>query len=606
MKKSKRKARRLPPKALKAVERGLRALQAGDMGTAETALRTAVKIAPRYEEGCFQLALLMARTGRLDAATQLVRETVGGGTKSARICALQTRLLTESAALDEALEAALMWSRLAPDDSEALVQVGRLQLRCGDYNAAAAAFGSALDKNPGWLDGHFEHALALLQAGRDDEVRAVLEHVLAAHRGNLAVTVNVSVTYRLLGDVERAMAIIKHAETLAPDDVDVLQNLGLSYMDTGDIDKAEVSFEKALVEKPSDAGIWYNRVRVRRFSAGDEDIVEALERAVMMPGRAPLEQATAEFALGKVLNDLGHYEKAFARFGAGNRLRAQLSKYDPQAAVERARRIMDTWPDAVEVGAMANPTTQVPTFQAPTLVLIVGMPRSGTTLVEQILSRHPAIHAAGEQRQLPSLIQQLQRLQEGEYPEVARLVSAAQWCELRGEQQRKLARRAGGKPLITDKLPTNFEHLGLATHVYPGVRIIHCRRNAMDTCFANYIQFFTEGHDYAYDLRHIAHYYRLYRELMSHWEQTLIAPMLHVDYEAVVDDLPAEARRLVDFLGLGWEPACAEHTGARRAVATASNWQVRQPIYQDAKYRWKRYGALLTPLQEALREYAVN
>ena len=180
------------------------------------------------------------------------------------------------------------------------------------------------------------------------------------------------------------------------------------------------------------------------------------------------------------------------------------------------------------------------------------------------------------------------------------------WGQLAAGLSRTLRRLGTGRALVTDKLPTNFTQLGSVLRLLPNTAVIHCRRHPLDTCLSNFIQYFTEGHLYSYDLEDTAHFYGLYRRLMAHWEAVLPVPFLSIDYESVVHDVEGEARRLIEHLELPWHDECARPAGATRAVATASNWQVRQPVYQDAARRWERYGDLLDPLRRALQAEVPN
>jgi hypothetical protein len=231
------------------------------------------------------------------------------------------------------------------------------------------------------------------------------------------------------------------------------------------------------------------------------------------------------------------------------------------------------------------------------------MPRSGTTLVEQILASHPRVHGAGELTTLFDFICAMEEPGAGgvKYPEI---IAAAGDAELQRRARQYLDTLEAIEPQaprVTDKMPTNFFHLGFIAAMFPRAHIVHCRRDAMDTCLSNFVQMFTEGHYYSYDLSDIATYYRGYEQIMSYWRDVLPIRMYEVQYETLVDDQERISRELIDYIGLEWDDRCLAFHETRRAVRTASNWQVRQPIYKTARKRWKNYERELTQLKSDLQ-----
>jgi len=282
--------------------------------------------------------------------------------------------------------------------------------------------------------------------------------------------------------------------------------------------------------------------------------------------------------------DVGDADQAFARLNAGNRRVRGSLVYDVEADVSCFKAIADAFTsDVMNLFAGAGDTSEHPVF-------VVGMPRSGTTLVEQILASHPDVHGAGE-------LNLLSEVSGGAlFPTLGRELPA--WGRAYAE---RLAALAPGKRRVVDKMPSNFQFLGLIQLMLPNARIIHCRRDPIDTCLSCYSRKFADRQDFSYDLRDLGRYYRAYEDLMDHWRRLLPHDrLLEVRYEDLVNDLRTEAERLVAFCGLEWNEACLDFHRTDRPVQTASVNQVRQPIYRSSVSRWKQYARHLEPLLGAL------
>jgi hypothetical protein len=236
-------------------------------------------------------------------------------------------------------------------------------------------------------------------------------------------------------------------------------------------------------------------------------------------------------------------------------------------------------------------------------VFIVGMQRSGTTLTEQIAASHPQVYGAGELEHIRRIAGMIKI---GRPESTVRQLTSADSLALAGDYLRKVREIGGDALRIVDKMPHNFQYLGLIAILFPKARIIHCTRDPMDNCVSCFTQSFTGHHGYNTDLRQLGLYYREYRRLMDHWRRVLPIPMLEIDYEEMVADQETQSRRLIDFLGLDWDPACLNFHETDRSVQTASRWQVRQPIYKTSVKRWKDYEKHLGPLKKALGELAAE
>jgi tetratricopeptide (TPR) repeat protein len=417
----------------------------------------------------------------------------------------------------------------------------------------------------------------LIAAARYDEAEACLRPLVVVEPGFVAGHVLLARLLRVLGRFEESLDSLTRALALAPDDPDVLIALA----------------EHHGADLPDDL---LGRLRA------------AAERA------AGHGATTTRFALAQALDARGAHRAAFAEFIRANDIRrAALAGagrvYDPA----RQERDIDRLIAVFTADFFTQAQAQAAGFRSELPVFVTGMPRSGTTLVEQILASHSAAHGAGELR----LVGDITALLPGQigprgdgdetplYPECLAPLPADTLRRIAEDHVDRLAAlaQAAGRPgarRVVDKQPLNFLHLGLIALLWPQARIVHCRRDARDTLLSCYTQSFETPYAWCWDQDSLAHFYRQYDRLMAHWRRVLPIPMLEVGYETLVGDFAGEARRLVDFTGLRWEDACTDFHQTDRPVATASVFQVRRPVYSSAIGKWRRYEAELQPLIKGL------
>jgi Flp pilus assembly protein TadD len=408
--------------------------------------------------------------------------------------------------------------------------------------------------------------------------------------------------YLDLGRDEEALEASRRALELRPDSADALNELGLAHADRGDFDDAISCYRRALEIEPLHFHAALNLAKSQRFSSGDEPDVALVERALAAPGIDPSSCSDLHFALGKINDDCGRYEAAFGHYQEANRGRANLHRHDPDDFVEDVSRLIEVFDAGFfgERGDFGDPS-ELPVF-------IVGMPRSGTTLVEQILSAHPAAYGAGELSDMADLARGLrQRLgSDADYPACVPQMDAATAGAAASEYLASVSARAPDAARVTDKLPGNFLFLGLIALLFPRARIVVCRRHPLDVALSIYFTDFRAGHHYSYQLDHIAAQYQQFSRVMDHWRRVLPSPVLELRYENLVTDPEAQIRTLLEFCGLEWDERCVRFQEVRRPVHTASFWQVRQPLYATSVGRWRRYERYLEPLKTALGPLAVG
>ncbi len=468
--------------------------------------------------------------------------------------------------------------------------------------AARSQFAAALR----WLDmlasvapqdprGLAARALALKQLGRLEEAREAAERAAAIHPRDAEARADVQ---NALGSVlveqglfEEGIAAFDRAIALESASKEKAMLGRAAALETfGKGEEAAQAFDRILEVFPRSAGAWSGRAEHVKFAADDPAI--AAMQALLAPDapQTHADRMALNFALGKAFLDIGDSEAAFRHLGEGNRMKRAVTPYDAASHRKWFAGVAEAFSaELLERFADQGFRSSMPIF-------VVGMPRSGTTLIEQILASHPAVHGAGELNDIQRLAEQA-----GGMPGCAPLLDRARLARMGEDYVARVGALGQGKAHVVDKMPHNFLYAGLISLILPQAKIIHSRRDPVDTCLSCYTKLFVGALDFAYDLTELGRYHRDYQALMAHWRAVLPAShFLEVDYEAVVEDIEAEARRMLDFLGLPWDPACLEFHRTERPVLTASVNQVRQPIYRSSRGRWRKHAEHLGPLLQAL------
>ncbi len=399
------------------------------------------------------------------------------------------------------------------------------------------------------------------------------------------------------GNFDAAETLIAKAMALQPDNAIFHHNLAYVLGAQSRSEEAEASYRRAIALDPDYAEAHFNLAQSVRAQPGDP-LIASVERLLAKPGLSASARCYLGFAAGKVYDDLGDHDRAFRHFLAGNR--AKGARPNPAYSSAYLDRILETCRHAPLVG----PPKPVAGQTDP--VFIVGMPRSGTSLVEQVLASHPAVFGAGELPYIDRIAEALGSHCDGEavYPECLSAVPEAVRAGFAATYRKESLAAAADAKLVTDKAPLNFRHLGLIALLFPGARIVHCRRDPLDTCLSCFFQNFAKGQEYSFDLAELGRFYRAYRKMMAGWAEVLPIEVLDLDYEELVADLEGVGRRLLAYCGLDWHPDCARFFETRRPVLTASRVQVRRPLYSSSIGKWRRYAGHLRPLIEALGPYA--
>lgn len=468
----------------------------------------------------------------------------------------------------------------------------------GRAEEAEGCWRQALRLAPDLADAHYSLALLLHEQRRPDAAIDGYREVLRIDPRHVPALNNLGSALARLGRLEEALHCYEQAVSLNPDHAAAWHNLGRALGEVGRFDQAHRALEQAIQLTPRQRRARYYRslANLKRIEPGEPHLPEMEALARELPALPDADRVQLHFALGKAYGDLGRRERSFEHLLAGNAAKRAQTPYDEAATLQQFERIAAAFtPELLAARRGGGDPSNVPVF-------ILGMPRSGSTLAEQILASHPEVHGAGECEEFKNLVESV-RLPDGRplLPDAVAGLSDAGLRQLGGDYLKRLRARAPDAPRISDKTLDNFLHVGLIHLALPQARIIHTRRDAVDTCLSCFSQLFNGYHPYAYDLAELGRYWRAYDRLMAHWRRVLPAGvMLELDYEELVGDPEGQTRRLLDHCGLGWNQACLDFHRSSRPVHTASVMQVRQPIYRSSVQKWRAYGELLRPLLDAL------
>lgn len=552
----------------------------GRYGEAEQVLRNALDVQPENPDLLGNLGAALKELGRIDDAAGILQAAVDAGPGSpmaysnlAAVLLRQGQLARAEAACREAL-------RLRPDFPDALNNLARVLVMAGRYQDAVGVCRQALSLAPDFSQARINLASALIDLGRYEDAAENCRAVLKIQPENAEAHINLGQAYYVLGRHEDAFAAFEKAVDLAPDNPVALCNYGNVLRDLGRHAEAHQNYSRAIEKHPGSAIAHLGLSRMKSFSRDDPQIAE-MERQLQSGRLSNRDKVRMNFALAKAHDDLDRTDAAFARYLEANRLHRATFEYDladERALFERIKR-ESLGPVEPAAGGAGRP---VPVF-------VLGMPRSGTTLVEQILASHSQVWGAGELNFLEHAIASVPSAHPTRYPEIGRRYRAA------------LDELAVSEPYVTDKMPLNFRWIHFITAALPDARIIHVRRDPRATCWSIFTQLFgAVGNRYGYDLAELARYYLLYRDLMAFWDRTYPGRIHHLDYEVLTTHQERETQRLIAFLGLDWEEACLDFHLTERRVSTISTGQVRNRMYAGSSDRWRRYERHLAPMLEIL------
>jgi len=535
---------------------------------------------------------------------------------------------------DKAIEYYRQVVSLNPSYLESINNLGAVLVEQEEYEEASATLIRALQLNPNYAEAHCNIAHAFIGQEQYDQALVSFATAISLKADYAEAYIGRSRVQQELNQLANAEAAAKQAIKLEPDNSDAHALLGGIYVESNQLDDAKIAFDLAFALDPENGralvGLGTLKMQTGDISEAEDYLHQALaiddenisarisiaqaKKVVAdddnflkleeeIPNLMTMNQAKAmpiHFALGKCYEDLKMDRKAFPHFIKGCAIKRSKIDYDPDAQDKNAQSVIDFFSKEKidQLSGAGNPST--------TPVFVLGMPRSGTTLTEQIISSHPAVYGAGE---LPDLLQlantPLPPSQVQGYPQSLQNLSKESLTSLGNQYIERTKNHASGEQHITDKMPANFFCVGLIHLMLPNAKIIHIRRNPIDTCLSGFSKLFNNGQAHSYDLAELGRYYRNYNKLMKHWHSVIPSDnFMEIQYEDLVADNEKKSRELINFVGLEWDEACLNFHQNKRAVRTASITQVRKPIYQSSIAKWKRYEEYLGPLLAALGDLA--
>lgn len=604
------------------------AFQAMRLREAEDLGLKILTISPGYPPALQMLGMIAGRTGRTALGIDLLRKVVRIEPQAVDARVELAELLRKDGNAEEAIAQYQEAIRLRPDDAGAYNVLGltyladrrlpdavvcfergiairpdvailhhnlgmTLQLQ-GRPRDAETSFQRAIVLAPGLADAHARLGHLKMVQGESEQAFACFRRAIETQTSSVDGRVQLARVLMDVGQVGAAEDCLRVAITSEPNAADAHEELGNVLRQLGRFDEAVGCFERAIALQPLRTSAHLGIALSARFTPADRPLIERMEALLQDSRLEDRDRANLHYALGKARDELAEYELAMRHFEVANliafaRLMISGRAIDRRRHADTIERLIATFTsEFLTRHAALGMNTELP-------ILIVGMIRSGTTLVEQILSSHPKVGAGGELHYWGDRGVEVKGAASGNLDSVAA-------NKLAGDYLRLLRAAAPGAERITDKMPTNFLLLGLIHMVLPGARIIHCRRNPLDNCLSLYFTPYPRSPDYAHDPGNIVFYYEQYARLMAHWLRVLPTDrILEVDYEELVADPERVTRQMIAFCGLDWDDSCLQHERNARAIRTPSQWQARQPMYQTSVARWRNYEPWLGEFRRLFR-----
>lgn len=557
--------------------------------------REVLRASPGDPDAYRLLGAALRRTGEDEEAEKAELDAIAASVHDpALIRAAEALLDNDLPAAEQILRPRL---KAKPTDVAAIRMMAELAARLGRLADSENLLRRALELAPAFAAARANLATVLYRQGRPVEAIAELERLETAGPGDPAQMNLKAAALGRIGSYEEALALYRQVLDRHPDQPKVWMSFGHVLKTVGRTEDSIAAYRRAIALAPTLGEVWWSLANLKTL-AFDEADVEAMEAAFATSGLTDEDRLHLQFALGKAREDRGETERAFACYAEGNRIRRTQIHYDPEETSDHVRR---------------STALFTPEFfaeregwgcDAPDPIFVLGLPRAGSTLVEQILASHAEIEGTMELPDLPALARRLGgrgRGQTSVYPEILAGLDREAVRAL-GEEylDRTRVQRKTDRPFFVDKMPNNWAHVGLIRLILPSARIVDARRHPLACGFSNFKQHFARGQTFTYDLEEIGLYYRDYVELMAHFDQAVPGHVHRLIHERLVADPETEVRRLLDFVGVPFDPACLRFHETDRPVRTASSEQVRRPISREGLDRWEAFERWLGPMKAAL------
>ncbi len=561
----------------------------GQYKEAEELYRKSTEIRPSHAMSHNNLAIVLMDLLRFDEAVTAARYAIAFDPNNAEAYANMSIALRESGEIEQAEEAARQALRLDPDSAETRIDLADILFMSDRLDEAETLFNEAMELTPDSSRLYIKLSSVLERMNRTEEALEAIDKAVALSPEMPEVYHRQAMIHFMSHHIQKALASLEKALEIEPKFAAAMATKSEILQAHGDMEGARIAARKGLEINDKIPFIYYTLSKVKKFTEDDPDFIAMKELDANSEKYGKVQTMSLQYALFKAYENIGDYEKAFEHLKKGSDIKRSYSVFNEDMQYMIFKTITDTYTkEYIESFKGKGNDSDIPVF-------IVGMPRSGTTLTEQILSSHPDVFGAGELYNLSDVEQKHGLLNQenckklgDKYLDLTRAI----------EENSQKAKR------ITDKMPSNYMRIGQIVATLPNAKIIHCRRNPMDTCLSCYKQLFARGHYWSYNLKEMANYYKHYENMMAHWRKVLPKErFLEIDYEETVQNLERQARKLIDYAGLDWNEACLTPHKTKRSILTASKGQVRKPVYTSSIDAWKRYKKQLEPLSNELKEF---
>ena len=558
--------------------------------------REIVRAAPGNADGWRLLGAALRRSGEELEAEEAELEAIAASVNDPQLLRAGKALVEGELAVAEHILRPHLKEK--PTDVAAIRMMAELAGRLGRYKDAENLLRRALELAPAFTAARANLATVLYKQGRSADAVEVLDTLLGDDPENPAHQNLKAAALGRIGGYEEAIGIYEQVLARFPRQPKVWMSYGHVLKTVGRREESIAAYRRAIALAPSLGEAWWSLANLKTVKLGDRDI-EAMESALEGDALDADDRLHLHFALGKAHEDAGQAEQAFDHYAEGNRLRREMVDYDGDEVAGQVDRAAALFTRAFFSAREGQGCV------APDPIFVLGMPRAGSTLIEQILASHSQVEGTMELPDIPALARRLSgrklRSEETRYPEALADLTAQELSAL-GEEylERTRIQRKTDRPFFIDKMPNNWAHVGLIHLILPNAKIVDARRHPLACCFSNFKQHFARGQAFTYSLPEVGRYYRDYVRMMAHFDRVLPGRVHRVIYERMVEEPEAEVARLLDYLGLPFEEACLRFYENERAVRTASSEQVRRPINREGLDQWRAFEPWLQPLKEAL------